>query len=239
MMIAGRPSGAALRKYPIEVAASRFAYVIADDHPSATLAVSQLLSEVTGIDPSGFLTFTGSVELLGACAESPHERRLVVLDLVMPGPLKRAALVQALLHADPAARVLVYTAEESAFLAKAVINAGATGYVAKTSSVVEFMNAIVAISHGRRYVDTRIDLESTKAHPWASLTEAERAVLLAFCHGEKAPEIMSRTGRSYSTVTTHKYNGLNKLGLRDGGDLLPYLYTNGLLYELDDDPRRV
>lgn len=239
MMIAGRPSGTALRKYAIDVVASRFAYIIAEDHPSVTLAVSQLLSEVTGIDPSGFLTFAGSEALLGACAESHHAHRLVVLDLVMPGRLKRVALVQALVHADPAARVLVYTAEESAFLAKAVIDAGAAGYVAKTSPVAELINAIVAISHGRPYVDARIDLESITAHPWASLTEAERAVLLALCRGEKAQEIVLRTGRSYSTVTTHKYNGLSKLGLRDGGDLLAYLYTNGLRYELDGDPRRL
>jgi DNA-binding NarL/FixJ family response regulator len=234
-IVAGQ-AGAGLRQRSVDVDASRFSYLIADDHPSTTLAVSQLLSEVVGLNPSRFATFTGSEELLATCAEPPHGIRLVVLDLVMPGTLKRAALVQALLRADPTARVLVYTAEESAFLARAVVDAGATGYVAKTSPAAELMDAIVAVSHGRRHVDSRIDLESVKTHPWASLTDAERAVLLAMCRGAKAPDIVSRTGRSYSTVTTHKYNGLNKLGLRDGSDLLPYLYMNGLLHELDGDP---
>lgn len=231
-------SGAGLRHRTVEVDASRFSYFIADDHPSATLAVSQLLSEVVGINSSRFATFTGSAELLAACSAPPSGVRFVVLDLVMPGELKRAALVQALLRVDPAARVLVYTAEESAFLARAVIDAGAIGYVAKTSPAAELMDAIAAASHGRRHVDSRIDLESIKAHPWSSLTDAERAVLLATCRGERAPDIVSRTGRSYSTVTTHKYNGLNKLGLRDGSDLLPYLYMNGLLHELDGEPAR-
>jgi DNA-binding NarL/FixJ family response regulator len=72
---------------------------------------------------------------------------------------------------------------------------------------------------------------------WASLTDSERAVLLAFCRGEKASDIMASTGRSYSTITTHKYIGLNKLNLRDGNDLLPYLYTNGLICELDADAK--
>ncbi|MEB2027368.1 hypothetical protein VDR74_21250, partial [Xanthomonas campestris pv. campestris] len=51
--------------------------------------------------------------------------------------------------------------------------------------------------------------------------------------GSKAHDIVEASGRSYSTVTTHKYNGLGKLGLRDGNDLLPFIYENGLLHELD------
>lgn len=240
LSIVSGPPGAGVRQRAgdVDVDASRFSYIIADDHPSATLAVSQLLSEVVGISPSRFATFTGSADLLTACAAPPFGIRLVVLDLVMPGELKRAALVQALLRVDPTARVLVYTAEESAFLARAVIDAGAIGYVAKTSPAAELMDAIAAAIYGHCHIDSRIDLESIKAHPWAALTDAERAVLLALCRGEKAPDIVSRTRRSYSTVTTHKYNGLNKLGLRDGSDLLPYLYMNGLLHELDGEPAR-
>lgn len=214
----------------------RFRYLIADDHPSVTFAVGQLLADVIGVPASQCFTFAGSAELLDACAGPSAEVRVVVLDLVMPGTVKRAKLVQALMRADPDARVLVYTADESAFLAKAVIDAGAMGYVAKTSPAAELMEAIVAVCGGQHHLDGRIDLQSIQSHSWASLTEAEKAVLLALCRGEKAQEIVSRTGRSYSTVTTHKYNGLRKLGLRDGSDLLPYLYTNGLLYELDGDP---
>ncbi|WP_307753635.1 response regulator [Xanthomonas albilineans] len=148
---------------------------------------------------------------------------MVVLDLVMPGTVKWVQLVQTLLRADPDARVLVYTADESAFLDKAVIDAGAMGYVAKTSPTAELMQAIVAVCGGQRHLDGCIDLQSIQSHSSVSLTDAEKAVLLALCRGEKAQEIVSRTGRSYSTVTTHKYNGLKKLGLRDGSDLLPYL----------------
>ncbi|MBB6366689.1 DNA-binding NarL/FixJ family response regulator [Xanthomonas sacchari] len=208
---------------------------IADDHPSATFAVLQLLSTAFAVPGSHCLTFHGSAELLAACADSPDgDVRLVVLDLLMPGKLKRVRLVQAVMQADPTAQVVIYTAEESAFLASAVFRAGALGYVAKTSAVAELAQAIEAVGSGGRYLDRNIDLDSIKAHPWTSLTEAERSILLAFSRGEKAAEIGERTGRSYSTVTTHKYSGLAKLGLRDGSDLLPYLYANGLHYELDE-----
>lgn len=229
--------GTGLPKRTIDVETQRFSYIIADDHPSVSLAVSQLLSEVVGIDPSRFNVVTTSAELLEACSQPSVSLRFVVLDLVMPGDLKRVSLVQALLRADPAARILVYTADESAFLASAVIDAGAISYVAKTSPAVELMDAIVAVSHGHQHVDHRIDLESIKTHPWSSLTDSERAVLVEFCRGQKAVDIVANTRRSYSTVMTHKYNGLNKLGLRDGSDLLQYIYINGLLHELDEKPR--
>jgi DNA-binding NarL/FixJ family response regulator len=221
------------RRYESDVEALHFSYIVADDHPSVAFAVGHILSEVLGIDTSRFATFTSSVDLLSACSESSMHPRLVVLDLVMPGEMKRVKLVQALLRADPTARVLVYTAEESAFLANAVIDAGATGFVVKTSPAEELMDAIAAIGHGCKHIDRRVDMGSIKTHRWASLTDCERAVLVSFCRGQKAADIVAETRRSYSTVTTHKYNGLNKLGLRDGADLLPYIYINGLLHELD------
>ncbi|WP_250628606.1 response regulator [Pinirhizobacter soli] len=214
---------------------SSFNYIIADDHPATIFAVNQMLTEVVGVSPSHLVSCPTSAELLDAFSEPINCPRIVVLDLIMPGDLKRAALVRAVACADQDVRVLVYTAEESVFLARAVIEAGATGYVAKTSPVLELIDALAAMRVGRRHVDRRIDLDSIKSHPWSTLTDSERAVLLAFCRGSKAPDIVATTGRSYSTVTTHKYNGLSKLGLKDGGDLLPYIYMNGLLTELDAD----
>lgn len=229
-------SGAAAadtRQRSMESNELRFSYIIADDHPSVRLAVAQLMSEVVGCDRSRFVTFAASTDLLAACSEPSPEQRLIVLDLVMPGALKRVCLVRAVVRADPSARILVYTADESSFLAQAVMDAGALGYVAKTSPAAELMDAVRTLREGRCYVDTRINLESVTAHPWSSLTDSERVILLALCRGQKPAEIVADTGRSYSTVTTHKYNGLKKLGLRDGDDLLPYIYTNGLVHELD------
>lgn len=215
---------------------SSMSYIIADDHPATIFAVRQMLAEIVGVNASNLTSCPTSTDLLAICSETPMCPRIVVLDLIMPGDLKRAALVRAVTSVDQDTHVLVYTAEESAFLARAVIEAGAMGYVAKTSPVTELINALAAISVGHRYVDRRIDFDSIKSHPWSTLTDSERAVLLAFCRGSKASDIVAATGRSYSTVMTHKYNGLHKLGLKNGSDLLPYIHMNGLLNELDADP---
>lgn len=207
-------------------------FLVADDHPSVTLAVRQILSDLLGIDPSQFSSVSTSAELLAACG-TPGQCSFVVLDLVMPGSLKRVALVSELRAANPDLRMLVYTAEESPFLAQAVLDAGALAFVAKTSPAAELMDAVVAVLRGEQYVDTHINLERLKGHAWLALTDSEHAVLLALCRGEKMHEIVATTGRTYSTVSKHKYNGLTKLGLEDGNDLLPYIYEHGLLYELD------
>lgn len=211
-------------------------YIIADDHPSVTLAVGQLLGSLLGASTSQFITANTSSTLLEICARPLGLPRVVILDLVMPGDLKRVALVRALLRTDPALRLLIYTADESPFLARAAIDAGALGYVAKTSPTSELLKAVALVSCDRPHIDSQIDLSRLNGHAWTSLTESERSVLIAFCRGAKAIDIVNSKGRSYSTVTTHKYNGLNKLGLRDSSDLLPYIYSNGLLHELDIDP---
>ncbi|MCC5091124.1 response regulator transcription factor [Xanthomonas campestris] len=231
-VVGGATEPAPTRAIPTPGVAS-FTYIIADDHPSVTIAVGHMLSDLLGVEASRFTSTNSSSELLAAVAESQSAHRIIVLDLVMPGGLKRVALVRALLAADPALKVLAYTAEESPFLARAIMENGASGYVAKTSPAAELIDAIAAIAAGKTYIDSHIDLDSTNKHPWASLTESERAVLVSFCRGSKAHDIVEASGRSYSTVTTHKYNGLGKLGLRDGNDLLPFIYENGLLHELD------
>lgn len=218
-----------------ELDATGFTFIIADDHPTITFAVSQMLADILNVAATSFTIAHTSASLLEICAQSSASPRIIVLDLVMPGDLKRVALVRALLAADKKLRLLVYTADESAFLACAVMHAGALGYVAKTSPTSELIDALVAVVRGHTYADSHIKIDSVIKHAWTSLTDSERAVLVAFCRGAKANEIVSITGRSYSTVTTHKYNGLNKLGLRDGADLLPYIYINGLLHELDDE----
>lgn len=233
LAVVGGSASPAMQQGIPEPGVAGFSYIIADDHPSVTLAVSQMLAELLGVAASRFTTANTSSALLAACSEASASPRIVVLDLVMPGELKRVALVRALLATDPKLRVLVYTAEEGPFLARAVMHAGASGYVAKTSPTAELIDALGAVAKGQTYIDSHIDLDSVNKHAWASLTDSERAVLVAFCRGAKAHDIVDATGRSYSTVTTHKYNGLNKLGLRDGTDLLPYIYENGLLHELD------
>ncbi|MEY2152318.1 response regulator [Rhodanobacter sp. 115] len=212
-----------------------FAFVVADDHPSVAMAVCQICESRLGVAREQFVTAQCSRTLLELCSKASPLPRIIVLDLVMPGDLKRAALVRAVHDADRSARLVVYSADESPFLVKAVTRAGAMAYVSKSSSTSVLVDAILAVSEGRTYTDSRIDFSALENHPWVSLTESERSVLLAFSRGRNANEIVAATGRSYSTVTTHKYNGLQKLQLRDVTGLVPYLYENGLTCELDDD----
>jgi DNA-binding NarL/FixJ family response regulator len=213
---------------------SPVSYLVADDHPSVTIAIRQILVGAFGVRDANIEAITTSSDLLALCGQVSGQR-VVILDLVMPGDLKRAALVKALAHRDPNMRILIYTADESPFLARAALASGGLGYVAKTSPTSELMDAIAAVRDGCKYIDSHIDLDSTLTHPWSTLTDSERAVLVALCRGAKPHEIVQATGRSYSTVTTHKYNGLSKLGVRDGNDLLAYVYEHGLLHELDAD----
>ncbi|ALN88580.1 bacterial regulatory, luxR family protein [Lysobacter capsici] len=81
---------------------------------------------------------------------------------------------------------------------------------------------------GKDYVDPAIDLAAAKSHPWHQLTSGERGVLVALARGENLQAIALDSGRSYKTVTTHKYNALRKLGLRSNDEIGHYLEKHGL-----------
>lgn len=210
-----------------------FGYVIADEQPSVIFAVTYILAETFSI-PQHCLTSTDSSDgLIAACSTRTETPLIAVFDPTRLDGHNPLALIKALIEANPALRVLLYSAEESAFLARSAISAGAYGYVLKTSPLSSLVDGITAVSRGTTYVESRVSSDRAAQHPWSKLTQSEKRVLLAFARGESAADIEKATGRSYSTITTHKYNGLLKLGLRNGADLLPYIQANGLSHELD------
>jgi two-component system capsular synthesis response regulator RcsB len=88
------------------------------------------------------------------------------------------------------------------------------------------------VSEGRTFLDPAVDIESARVHPWHQLTSGERQVLLALANNRNLQAIAIESGRSYKTVTTHKYNALHKLGLRSNAEIGPYLAAHGLDYLL-------
>lgn len=157
---------------------------------------------------------------------------LLVLDLQMPGRLKSVPLLEAVIAGMPALKVLVYTGHAHPSLALATLDLGARGYVLKASGPNVAIEAIRVVSDGGTFMDPAVDLESARSHPWHQLTSGERQVVLALARGENLQAIAIDSGRSYKTITTHKYNALNKLGLRSNAEIGPYLAEHGLDYLL-------
>ncbi len=204
--------------------------LIADDHPIICIALGEMLKSVFTPAIPVIENVSDSDALLGALDAASFD--LLVLDLQMPGRLKSVPLREAVIAAMPALKVLVYTGHAHPSLALATIDLGARGYVLKASGPNVAIEAIRVVTDGGTFMDPAVDLESARSHPWHQLTSGERQVVLALARGENLQAIAIDSGRSYKTITTHKYNALNKLGLRSNAEIGPYLAAHGLDYLL-------
>ena len=205
--------------------------LIADDHPIIVLALSEMFGTWLGRQPARVQTVTHADALL-ECLSS-HAWECLILDMYMPGRLRSVPLLEAALQLQPRLRTMVYTGTVTPCLALAALEAGALAYVSKASGPEVVIQALSAVAEGNTFVDPAIDLEQARDHPWYRLTPGERAIVIALARGEHLQGIAMDSGRSYKTITTHKYNALRKLGLRSKEEIGHYLVRAGLSYLLD------
>lgn len=203
--------------------------LIVDDHEAIHYLASNVIKKT--YQGTFHIHQAKSVDAMLSCLDSePIE--LVILDLVMPGPLKRVGLIQAIAARTNAPKILVYSGETHQSLVRASLHAGASGYVPKGAPMRSLLAAIEAVANGGTYVDSSVEFEGSP-EAWARLSAAEREVLREMARGKTPKEIAAETGRAYSTVANIRGQGLEKLGLRCTEELSTWFYRNGLEYELD------
>jgi two-component system capsular synthesis response regulator RcsB len=207
--------------------------LVADDHPIICIALGELLKSALGQAETWIETASDSDEVVRMLEEASYG--LLVVDLHMPGQFKSVFLLEMLLARWPDLLVAVYTGNAHPSLALAAMDLGVRAYVLKASGPHIAIEAVRLALEGKRFIDPAVDLEAARAHPWHQLTPGERQVLLAIARGNNLQAIAIDSGRSYKTVTAHKYNALSKLGLRSNAEMGPYLTAHGLDYLLGND----
>ncbi|HET7432379.1 MAG TPA: response regulator transcription factor [Nocardioides sp.] len=210
--------------------------MVVDDHPMWRDAVERDLQE------AGFevvaVAATGDEALARFPAAVPD---VVVLDLQIPGPDGVEVTRQVLAH-TPSSRVLVLSASgEQADVLEAV-KAGATGYLVKSASRQELIEAVRRVAAGdtvftpglaglvlgefRRMADA-----PPAENPVDQLTERETEVLKMVAKGMSYKQIAERFVLSHRTVQNHVQNTLRKLQMHNRVQLTRWAIEQGL----DDD----
>lgn len=203
--------------------------LIADDHMAIIMIASELAKKA--FDNPTVRVAKGADELFEELDRQPVD--LLVLDLTMPGAVKRIELLRALRTWSAPPRILVYSADAAPCLVAAALESGARGFVPKGAPLASLLDGMKAVAKGERYVDTSIE-GAGGTHPWRLLTAAEREVLTALVAGRTLKQIALDSGRAYNTAATLRSNGMNKLGLRATEELAGFFERHGLFFELDE-----
>ena len=115
----------------------------------------------------------------------------------------------------PGARVILVSINETAEDIQRAMDAGASGYLPKSSEKSEMVRAIRAVASGERFLPARL-LEKLSAHHVSSpLSGREIEVLRLVAQGRANKEIAAELGLSEPTVKTYIVRLLAKLGAPD------------------------
>jgi DNA-binding NarL/FixJ family response regulator len=223
--------------------------MVVDDHPMWREGVARDLTE------GGFEVVATAGDGAEAVRRAPAARPdVVVLDLQLPvlsGVEVTRQLVSAL---DPPPRVLVLSASgEQADVLEAV-KAGATGYLVKSASREELLDAVRRTAEGVAVFTPglaglvlgeyrRLSAQSAGSGSSGSsgsspggqvprLTDRETEVLRLVAKGLSYKDIAERLVLSHRTVQNHVQNTLNKLQLHNRVELVRYAIQQGLDDEL-------
>ena len=136
--------------------------------------------------------------------------------------------------------VLVLTMHSEEEYLEAVLEAGASGYLGKSTADRDLVEAIHAVARGEIYVQPtaarvlaqgarRRDEQATDRARYERLTDRERAVMRLIAEGYTAPEIGEQLAISPKTVDTYKQRVNDKLGLTHRADYVKLALKLGLL----------
>jgi DNA-binding NarL/FixJ family response regulator len=212
--------------------------MVVDDHPMWRDAVERDL-QAAGFDVVG-VAANGHEALARFPACRPQ---VVVLDLQIPGP-NGVEVTAEVLQQDPSARVLILSASGEQSDVLDAVKAGATGYLVKSASRTELLDAVRRVADGDtvftpglaglvlgefRRLNEGGGPETDPTQP--ALTERETEVLRMVAKGMSYKQIAERLVLSHRTVQNHVQNTLRKLQMHNRVELTRYAIEQGL----DDD----
>ena len=210
--------------------------LLADDHAMFRAGLAALIGLEPGIDVVG--------EAASGDEAVDQARRLkpdiVVMDISMPGSggLEATRRIAAL---GLDCRVLVLTVHAEEEYLVPVVQAGASGYLTKTSADRDLIEALRTVARGQVYLPagaTTLLLREYKnmehdddAQDLQKLSTREQEVLALTAEGYTSREIGQKLFISPKTVDTYRSRITSKLGLDHRSELVRFALRTGLLRE--------
>lgn len=203
--------------------------VMADDHEVVRAGIRRLISfdkKVRIIDEA--VNGKNLVELV-----EQHRPDLVITDIMMPIMNGIEAATEIKLK-FPEIYVLMLTAYEDSFHLEKAMAAGADGYLSKDVGAKELIESIHNVTNGDRvFSKSIIKLIQKKYIPDGTyeatpiiITKREQQILNLVALGKTSAEIAEMLFVSSRTVESHRYNLMQKLGIKNAAGLARYAVSS-------------
>jgi DNA-binding NarL/FixJ family response regulator len=199
--------------------------LLADDHSLVRKGFRRLLDD----EPE--------IEVVGEAANGPTaielalqlKPQVVVMDLAMPELDGIQATVQILRHLPETGILILSMYSEDNYVRNAFA-AGARGYLLKNALEVDLPYAIKEVAAGRTVLAPGLNMPTqNQESEFDKLTQREREVLQYIVQGKSNREIAAVLHLSVNTVSVHRANLMQALGIHRTADLVVYALRHGLV----------
>ncbi len=199
--------------------------LLADDHSLVRKGFRRLLDdssdiEVVGEASNGPMAIELSLQL---------KPQVVVMDLAMPEMDGIQATVQILRH-QPEMGILILSMYSEDNYVRNAFGAGALGYLLKNALEVDLPYAIKEVAAGRTVLAPGLNMPTQdQSSEFDRLTQREREVLQHIVQGKSNREIAAVLHLSVNTISVHRANLMQALGIHRTADLVVYALRHGLV----------
>jgi len=161
---------------------------------------------------------------------------VIIMDIVMP-EMNGIEATMAILETWPEAKILILTSYLDNEKIYPVLDAGAKGYMLKTSSADEILHAVRKVARGEIAIETevskKVQYHRNHIELHDDLTARERDILGLLAKGYENQRIADELFISLKTVKTHVSNILSKLEVSDRTQAVVYAFQHHLVPQED------
>lgn len=204
---------------------SKLKVLLVDDHALVRRGFRRMLEDEPTFDVVGEasdgLEAVESAERLGP--------DVIVMDCALP-QINGIEASRRILAKRPQTAILMLSMHAEDTLVRQAMDAGAKGYVLKNAMDLDLVSAIKNVAEGKTVLDPQITRGGTlKGERDTGLTPRELEILQYIVAGKSNKEIATELSLSVNTVSVHRANIMDALGIHKTAELVVYAIRNGLV----------
>ena len=203
----------------------KISVLLVDDHSLVRRGFRRMLEDELDIVVMGEAA-DGEEAVRMAKQLSPQ---VILMDCALPR-LSGIEATRQIREISPSTAVLMLSMHSEDTLVRQALGAGARGYILKSAVDLELATAIRRVAKGETVLAPEVSPSAAlKGERNAGLTTRELEVLKWIVEGKSNKEIADELGLSVNTVSVHRANIMDALGIHKTAELVVYAIRNGLV----------